>query len=157
MIQKKICSWVQLKQRLRQERKKKRSIVFTNGCFDLLHVGHLKVFLECKKKGDVLVLGLNSDSSIRRLKGPDRPIVTQKERAFLLAGLEPIDYITIFDEDTPEKLIGLVQPDVLIKGGDWKTSEIVGRDIAKKVVRIPLIKGHSTSDLINLIVKRYGK
>jgi D-beta-D-heptose 7-phosphate kinase/D-beta-D-heptose 1-phosphate adenosyltransferase len=157
LIQKKICSWARLKQRLALERKKKRTIVFTNGCFDLLHVGHLKVFIECKKKGDVLVLGLNSDSSIRRIKGPDRPIVTEKERALMLAGLEPIDYVTIFKEDTPEKLIKMVKPDILIKGGDWKADQIVGRDVAKKVVRIPLIKGHSTSDLIKRIVDRYGR
>lgn len=114
------------------------------------------MFLDCKKKGDVLVLGLNSDSSIRRIKGPGRPIVAQKERALLLAGLEPIDFVTIFNEDTPEKLIKMVQPDVLIKGGDWKADQIAGRQYAKKVVRVPLVKGHSTSDLIKRIVERYG-
>ena len=145
-----------MKSRLAAERRKKKKIVFTNGCFDLLHVGHLKVFLECKKKGDVLVLGLNSDKSVRRLKGPGRPIVSENERALLLAGLVPIDYVTIFGQDTPEELIRLVKPDVLIKGGDWKKDEIVGRDIAKKVVRVPLIKGHSTSELIKRIVRRYG-
>ena len=104
----------------------------------------------------MLVLGLNSDRSIRRLKGPGRPIVEQKDRALLLAGLEPIDYIAIFNEDTPENLIRLVQPDVLMKGGDWKTGEIVGRDIAKKVVRVPLIKGRSTNQLIKHIIKQYN-
>ncbi len=156
-IRRKICSWSDLKKRLATDRKQRKEIVFTNGCFDLLHVGHLKIFSACKEKGDVLVLGLNSDASIRRIKGPDRPIVPQDERALMLAGLEPIDYVTIFEEDTPERLIRLVQPDILIKGGDWKASEIVGRDVAKKVVRIPLIKGHSTSDLIARIVERYGK
>lgn len=156
LIQKKICSWAQLRKRLAAERRKRKTVVFTNGCFDLIHVGHLKVFLECKKKGDVLVLGLNSDKSVRRLKGPGRPIVPEGERALMLAGFVPIDYVTIFEQDTPQKLIELVHPDVLIKGGDWKTGEIVGREVAKKVVRVPLIKGHSTSELIERIVKRYG-
>ncbi len=156
MIERKICTWARLKSRLAGERRRKKKIVFTNGCFDLLHVGHLKVFIECKKKGDVLVLGLNSDASIRRIKGPKRPLVPQDERALLLAGLEPIDYVAIFNEDTPENLIRLVQPDILIKGGDWKADQIVGRDIAKKVVRVPLIKGHSTTALIERIVRRYG-
>lgn len=156
LVREKICSWARLKKRLAALRRRKQKIVFTNGCFDLLHAGHLKVFLECKKWGDVLVLGLNSDRSVRRLKGPGRPIVSEKERAILLAGLEPIDYVAVFKEDTPERLIRLVQPDVLIKGGDWKAGSIVGRDIAKKVVRVPLIKGLSTSELIKRIVRRYG-
>jgi D-glycero-beta-D-manno-heptose 1-phosphate adenylyltransferase len=156
LINKKIVSWAVLKNKLALERKRKRKIVFTNGCFDLIHVGHLKVFMACKKQGDVLVLGLNSDKSVRRLKGPKRPIVNEKDRALLLAGLEPIDYITIFKEDTPENLIRLVQPDILMKGGDWKKSDIVGADIAKKVVRVPLVKGHSTTALIGKIVALYG-
>lgn len=143
--------------RLTQERKRRRKIVFTNGCFDLIHVGHLKVFEACKKHGDVLVVGLNSDASVRRIKGPKRPILLEKERARLLAGFEVVDYVTIFGEDTPERLIRLVQPDVLIKGGDWKANQIAGRDDAKKVVRIPLIKGRSTSNLIKLIAQRYGR
>ncbi len=156
MIKEKICSWPRLKARLAAERRKKKKIVFTNGCFDLIHVGHLKVLTECKKRGDVLVLGLNSDSSVRRIKGPKRPIIGEKDRAMLLAGMEPVDYVTVFKEDTPEKLIRLVQPDVLIKGGDWKSGEIIGSDIAKKVVRIPLVKGRSTTELINKIAKLYG-
>jgi rfaE bifunctional protein nucleotidyltransferase chain/domain len=120
-------------------------------------VGHLKVLESCKKFGDVLVLGLNSDASTRRLKGPKRPILTGKERAELLAGFEVVDYVTFFSEDTPEELIKLVQPDVLVKGGDWKADEIVGRDVAKKVVRIPLVKGRSTTALIEVIASRYGR
>lgn len=157
MIREKIRSWAGLKRKLAQERRKKRKIVFTNGCFDLFHVGHLKVFQECKKRGDVLVVGLNSDRSVRALKGPKRPIIPQNERALLIAGLVPVDYVTIFDQDTPEKLIRLVQPDVLIKGGDWKADRIVGSDIAKKVVRIPLIKGRSTTALIERISHLYGQ
>lgn len=149
-------SWAQLGRRLKADRSKRRTIVFTNGCFDLIHVGHLKVFESCKKHGDVLVVAINSDSSVRRLKGPKRPILPQKERAALLAGFEVIDYVTIFNEDTPLKLIKQVQPDVLIKGGDWSKKNIVGADIAKKVVRIPFVKGHSTSSIIDLIARRYG-
>jgi D-beta-D-heptose 7-phosphate kinase/D-beta-D-heptose 1-phosphate adenosyltransferase len=143
--------------KLSNDRSRGKKIVFTNGCFDLLHVGHLKVFSECKKKGDVLVVGLNSDSSVRRLKGSGRPLVNEQERAFMLANLEPIDYVAIFSDLTPEKLIRKVHPDVLVKGGDWSADKIVGRDIAKKVVRVPLIKNHSTSKLIERIVRLYGK
>lgn len=110
----------------------------------------------CKKKGDVLVVGLNSDASVRRIKGPKRPLIPFKDRSALLVGLRPVDYVTIFHEDTPENLIRLIRPDVLVKGGDWKASKIVGRNIAKKVVRVPLLKGRSTTHLINLIVKRYA-
>ena len=119
----------------------------------MLHVGHLKVLMECKKQGDVLVLGLNSDGSTRRLKGPKRPIVPEKERALMLAGLVPVDYVTIFKQDTPDKLIHMVKPDVLVKGGDWKASEIVGTEVAKKVVRVPIVKGRSTTNLIAKIAK----
>lgn len=152
----KVLSWAGLKKALAREKSRKRKVVFTNGCFDLIHVGHLKVFQRCKDQGDVLVVGLNSDASVRRLKGPKRPLITQKERAQLLAGFEVIDYVTIFNEDTPQRLIEMVKPDVLVKGGDWKSSQIVGREVAKKIYRVPLIKGHSTSLLIDKIVKRYG-
>lgn len=155
-MKEKILSWPRLKIALQKEKAKKRKIVFTNGCFDLVHVGHLKVFKECRKWGDVLVLGLNSDSSIKRIKGPSRPIVPEKERAELLAALELIDYVVIFKQDTPEKLIQLVRPDVLIKGGDWKKGNIVGADVAKKVVRVPVIKGRSTTNIIEKILKVYG-
>ena len=153
----KIVSWVKLKQSLSRERRKKKKIVFTNGCFDLIHVGHLKVLESCKKLGDLLILGLNSDESVKRLKGSKRPILKENDRAELLAGMEPVDFVVIFKEDTPEKLIRLVRPDVLVKGGDWKAGEIVGSDVAKKVVRIPLVKGPSTTGLIKLIASRYGR
>ncbi len=156
-MKRKLLSWRELDRRLVQERRKKKKIVFTNGCFDLVHAGHLKVFSQCRKWGDVLVVGLNSDASVRRIKGPKRPILTQNERGALLAAMALIDYVVFFNEDTPEKLIRMVKPDVLAKGGDWKADSIKGREFAKKVVRIPLLKGRSTSGLIDLIVKRYGR
>ncbi len=155
MTQRKILSWPSLKKALSRERKHKKTVVFTNGCFDLIHVGHLKVFEKCKALGDVLVLGLNSDSSVRRLKGPQRPIIKQDDRARLLAGLEPVDYITIFKEDTPAELIRYIAPDILVKGGDWVASAIVGRDMVNKVVRIHLVKGRSTTAIIKAILKKY--
>jgi rfaE bifunctional protein nucleotidyltransferase chain/domain len=156
LIKDKICSWKKLAERLKTDRRKRHSIVFTNGCFDVLHVGHLKVLIECKKLGDVLVVGLNSDSSTRGLKGPNRPIVPEDERAMMLAGLVPVDYVTIFSQPTPELLIRMVKPDVLVKGGDWKAGQIVGADVAKKVVRVPVIKGRSSTNLIEKIAKLYG-
>jgi D-beta-D-heptose 7-phosphate kinase/D-beta-D-heptose 1-phosphate adenosyltransferase len=150
-------NWGALKRRVAADKRRRKKIVFTNGCFDLIHAGHLKVLESCKKYGDILVLGLNSDSSTRWLKGPKRPILKQKERAALLAGFEVVDYVTIFNEPTPEKLIKLVQPDVLVKGGDWKPGQIVGADVAKKVVRVPLVKGKSTTAIIEMIAERYAK
>jgi D-beta-D-heptose 7-phosphate kinase/D-beta-D-heptose 1-phosphate adenosyltransferase len=132
-------------------------VVFTNGCFDILHAGHLAVFEKAKRLGDILVVGLNSDRSIRRLKGRGRPVVPQTDRARLLAGLGAVDYVTIFEEDTPEALIRAVRPDVLVKGGDWKADQIVGRKLAKKVVRVPLVRGRSTTGLIERILARYGR
>ncbi len=148
---------MKLKQSLSRERRKKKKIVFTNGCFDLIHVGHLKVLESCKKLGDVLILGLNSDDSVRRLKGPKRPILEEKDRAELLAGMEPVDYVVVFKEDTPEKLIRIVRPDILVKGGDWKAGEIVGSDVAKKTIVIPFVKGQSTTGIIERIASRYGR
>ena len=125
-----------------------KTVVFTNGCFDLLHAGHLKVLEQCKKHGDLLVVALNSDSSVRRIKGPKRPILPLKERGALMAALKPVDFVTWFDEDTPVNLIKKLRPDVLVKGGDWTADKIIGREFVKKVVRIPLVKGRSTSAII---------
>jgi len=144
-----------LKELLWEVKKLKESgskIVFTNGCFDLLHVGHLRVFREAKKRGDILIVGVNSDASVKKLKGPGRPLVPEKERAELLANLELIDYVVIFTEETPENLIRAIRPDVLVKGADYKLRQIVGfEDVCHnggKVVRIPMLSGHSTSQLI---------
>ena len=130
-----------------------QKIVFTNGCFDILHAGHVSVLEFARSRGDALVVGLNSDDSVRRLKGPARPVNTQGDRALVLAALESVSAVCIFEEDTPYNLIKLVRPDVLVKGGDYKPSEIVGREFAKKVVRFALLKGRSTTNIIKKVSK----
>lgn len=138
---------------------KGKKVVFTNGCFDILHYGHVKYLEEARAKGDILVLGLNSDASVRRIKGAKRPLVTEKDRARIVAALESVDYVTVFNEDTPYSLIRTLCPDVLVKGGDWKKYKIVGSDIVSgyggKVVTIKFVKGCSTSGLIEKIAERY--
>ena len=131
----KILSRRSLSNLLRQWRAEGKKIVFTNGCFDILHAGHVSVLEFSRSKGDALVVGLNSDASVKRLKGPSRPVNTQADRALVLAALQAVDAVCVFEEDTPYELIKLVQPDVLVKGGDYKPSEIVGREFAKKVTR----------------------
>jgi rfaE bifunctional protein nucleotidyltransferase chain/domain len=134
-----------------------KKIVFTNGCFDLLHLGHVRLFQKCKALGDILIVAINSDQSLKKLKGGSRPLVPEKSRAEILAALAFIDYVTIFSEDTPAETIRLLKPDILVKGGDYKLSQIVGRQDVKKVVRMPLVKNYSTTNLIQKIVKAYGK
>ena len=133
-------------------RRKGKKIVFTNGCFDIIHYGHIKYLEKCKKLGDVLVVGLNSDSSVRKIKGKNRPVTGEKERAAILASLEFVDYVTIFSERTPAKLISNVTPDVLAKGGDWAKNEIVGAAYVKKnggrVATVPFVKGYSTTRIL---------
>ncbi|NQT32254.1 MAG: D-glycero-beta-D-manno-heptose 1-phosphate adenylyltransferase [Candidatus Omnitrophica bacterium] len=130
---------------------------FTNGCFDILHLGHIKYLNDAKKECDILVIGVNSDGSVRRLKGDERPINPQQARLEVLAALESVDYITIFDEDTPLELIKSLTPDVLFKGGDWREEDIVGGDHVKasggKVRVIPYLGGYSTTELIQRIKK----
>ena len=132
-----------------------RSVVFTNGCFDLVHAGHVKLLERAKRYGDLLIVGLNSDRSVRALKGPTRPVVGQRDRALVLGALESVDFVTIFDELTPERLVAAIRPHVLIKGADWPASQIVGRDLVQKrggrVIRFPLLKGYSTSRLLKHI------
>jgi len=134
-----------------------KKIVFTNGCFDLLHLGHVQLFAKAKSLGDVLVVAVNSDKSLRRLKGPRRPLVGQVDRCKVLAALESVDFVTVFGEDTPEEIIRELMPDVLVKGGDYKISQIVGRQYAGRVVRFPVVKGRSTSALIKKIVESYAQ
>ena len=138
---------------LTKQRKEGKKIVFTNGCFDILHAGHVSVLEFSRAKGDVLVVGLNSDASVKRLKGPTRPVNKEADRALVLAALQAVDAVCVFPEDTPYNLIKLVQPDVLVKGGDYKPSEIVGREFAKKVVRFALLKGRSTTNIIKKVQK----
>jgi len=132
---------------------KGKKIVFTNGCFDILHIGHIKYLEKSKSFGDILIIGLNSDDSTQRLKGKDRPINTQADRAYLIASLEVVDYLVIFEEDTPFELIKLIEPDVLVKGGDYEGKEIVGQDIAKEFKIVKFIDGKSTTKTIERIQK----
>ena len=149
-----------LKEKLDALRKEGKKIAFTNGCFDILHVGHVRYLREAKKTADVLVLALNSDSSVRSIKGEKRPLVGEEERAEILAALEFIDFVTIFKELTPQELIIYLKPDVLIKGGDWPEDKVVGRDDVKKwggrVVLIPEVKGKSTTNIVEKIKEVYN-
>lgn len=144
-----------LKEKISELKAEGKKIVFTNGCFDIIHSGHIFYLGEAKKSGDVLVIGLNSDDSVKRLKGNDRPINNESDRALVLDALKFVDFVTIFEEDTPYELIKLLQPDILVKGGDYKADEIVGADIVRenggKVLIIPYVKGKSTTALINKI------
>ncbi|NWG01684.1 MAG: D-glycero-beta-D-manno-heptose 1-phosphate adenylyltransferase [Syntrophaceae bacterium] len=140
---------------------KGKRIVFTNGCFDLLHLGHVRYLEKAKTLGDILIVGINSDSSVRKLKGPKRPLVPIKERAEILSGLECVDYVTIFKESNPLNLITSLKPNVLVKGGDWTKEQVIGGDVVErlggKVVILPFVKGASTSNLIQTILRRYEK
>ena len=140
---------------------KGKRIVFTNGCFDILHLGHVRYLEEAKALGDVLVVGVNSDSSVRKLKGSKRPILPEGERTEILSGLGCVDYITVFNEADPLKLITSLKPNLLVKGGDWTREQIVGREVVEKsggeLVIIPFVKGASTSNVIDTILKRYEK
>jgi rfaE bifunctional protein nucleotidyltransferase chain/domain len=148
-----------LKDKLEELRKKGKRIAFTNGCFDILHVGHVRYLREAKKTADILVLALNSDSSVRSLKGKERPLMNEKERAEILAALECIDFVTIFQELTPLELINYLKPDILIKGGDWPEEKVVGREEIKKwggrVAIIPEVEGKSTTNIVEKIKKLY--
>lgn len=137
---------------------KSKKIVFTNGCFDIIHSGHIQYLNEAKREGDLLFLGLNSDDSVKRLKGDDRPINSESERKYLLENLRAVDFVEIFDTETPYDLIGEVLPSVLVKGGDWNVEDIVGHNIVLKnggeVKSLVFKEGHSTTSLINKIQGR---
>ena len=154
----KIVKLKDLVQKISTLRESGRTIVFTNGCFDILHVGHVRYLAAARSEGDVLVVGLNSDESTRSIKQKNRPIVSQDQRAEVLAGLECVDYITVFNEPDPLKLIQALKPDVLVKGSDWKEEDIIGADVVKegggKVVRVDVVPDISTSRIIQRIVKR---
>lgn len=157
MLLDKILSLPALLESLESQRAKGRKVVFTNGCFDLLHAGHVLYLEEARALGDILVLGLNSDSSVQRLKGPSRPINKQDERAMVLAALESISYLCIFEEDTPYELIKALQPDILVKGGDWPVSSIVGSDIVLarggQVKSLGFSEGLSSTNIIQSILR----
>lgn len=139
----------------------KKKIVFTNGCFDILHAGHADYLSKAKSPGDILVVGINSDASVRRIKGEKRPILPQQMRAYLLDNLKPVDYVVIFEEDTPLELIKAIKPDVLVKGADWDLERIVGADFVLsyggRVERIPFSFDVSTSKIIERILDLYCK
>ncbi len=140
-------------------RLKGKKIIFTNGCFDILHYGHVKYLEDAKKKGDVLIVAINSDASIKSIKGNKRPITQEGDRLRIIAGLQSVDYVTIFDDDTPIKLIKLLKPDILVKGSDWKKNKIVGSEFVLKqggkIYSINLIPGRSTTSLINKLAKSF--
>lgn len=146
----KVVPFSQINEELKNKRDKK--IVFTNGCFDLLHVGHVRYLQEAKACGDILVVGANSDASVQVLKGPTRPVQIENDRAEILAALSSVDYVVIFDEQTPLKLIEAVKPDVLVKGGDWKPETIVGAPFVMsyggEVKSLQFVQGKSTTSLI---------
>jgi D-beta-D-heptose 7-phosphate kinase/D-beta-D-heptose 1-phosphate adenosyltransferase len=150
----KILALAALRRRVASLRRARRRIVFTNGVFDLLHPGHVRYLRAAKRLGDVLIVGINSDRSARRLdKGPGRPVVTQRDRGEVLAALEMVDYVTVFSQDTPYELIRAIQPDVLVKGGDWPIERIVGADLVLarggRVKSLPFARGYSTTRLIS--------
>ncbi len=136
---------------------RRRKVVFTNGCFDILHKGHIAYLQKAKKLGDLLVVGMNSDASVKRLKGKGRPVNSQKDRALVLSALRCVDRVVLFSEDTPEKLIRKIRPDVLVKGGDWKKKDVVGAPFVEsyggKVWLLPYIKGFSTTEILAKIQK----
>lgn len=149
---------VEIRKQLKQEGKK---VVFTNGVFDLIHSGHVDYLVKAKEMGDVLILALNTDESVKRIKGDKRPILLQNERAFVVSNLKPVDYVTFFEEDTPAEIIKDLIPDVLVKGADWSIDKIVGRDIVEsnggEVKTIDFVNDQSTSKIIQKIVNNYSK
>ena len=138
-----------------------KQIVFTNGCFDIIHTGHTRYLAIARSLGDVLVVAVNSDASVRTIKGEKRPINSQAERAEALAALASVDYVTVFDEPDPYRVIKELQPDVLVKGGDWPVEKIIGRDVVEarggRVVNVPFVEGQSTTGIIEKILQKYAK
>ncbi|HDS15030.1 MAG TPA: D-glycero-beta-D-manno-heptose 1-phosphate adenylyltransferase [Proteobacteria bacterium] len=159
MYSAKIMSLDKLSRILATERQNSRQVVFTNGCFDILHPGHVGYLAAARELGDLLVVGLNSDASIRRLKGERRPIMPEASRAQLLAALAAVDFVTIFSEDDPYALIKILRPEILVKGGDWEPSAIVGADLVRenggRVLSLPFMETYSTTAIIQEILRRY--
>lgn len=159
MVKRKIKSLATIRKISADLKAQGKRIVFTNGCFDLLHVGHVRYLQKAKRLGDVLIVGLNTDHSVKLIKGENRPIIPQKERAEVLASLGFVDYVVLFNEPDPLKIIKAIQPNILVKGADWDKNQIVGREIVKKaggkVVRISLVPGVSSTKIIEKIIKIY--
>ena len=145
---------------LKRRKKLRKQIIFTNGCFDILHVGHIRYLQKARSLGDCLVVGLNADSSVRKLKGTGRPVTGERDRAEVLGALACVDYVILFSDKTPERLIRAVRPDYLVKGGDWKKEQIVGNAFVEscggKVLSLPFVKGFSTTGLLGKIKKAEG-
>jgi rfaE bifunctional protein nucleotidyltransferase chain/domain len=142
-------------------KKQNKKVVFTNGVFDLLHAGHVDYLTKAKQKGDVLIVAVNSDLSVKKIKGELRPIVPQDERAFIISSLKPVDYVFLFNEETPYEVIKQLVPDVLIKGADWDIDKIVGKDVVEanggKVETIQFVNDSSTTNIIKTVIERFGK
>ncbi len=157
-VEEKIKKIGELKEIVATAKGKCKKVVFTNGCFDVLHCGHLHLLSEAKKLGDILIVALNSDSSVRKIKGDGRPVFSESERARLIAALEMVDYVALFDEPNPGSLIEGLRPDVLVKGGDWDRKEIIGADVVEKnggvVAVVPYLQGYSTTKIIERMCKK---
>ncbi len=153
---KNIDELVEIRKNLKAENKK---VVFTNGCFDIIHAGHVDYLTKSKALGDILIVGVNSDFSVRKIKGEKRPILSERERSYIISNIKPVDYVTLFDEDTPGKLIETLVPDILVKGADWAIENIVGRDIVVanggEVKTIEFVNDQSTSKIIKTVLERY--
>lgn len=153
----KIKSAQALKKILTELKKKGKKIVFTNGCFDILHPGHIRILRQAKEKGDVLVVGINSDTSARKIKGSMRPVLDGKARALNISALECVDYVVLFKNKTPYTLIRYLRPHYLVKGSDWRHKDIIGNDLVEKVYRVKLMKNYSTTSIINKIIANWKK
>ena len=157
----KVVSLRTLKAELTAHRAAGRKVAFTNGCFDILHAGHARYLKGARSMADILVVGLNTDSSVKAIKGPDRPIVPERERAEVLASLASVDYVVLFSDSTPLRLIEAIRPDVLVKGADWAAGDIVGGDVVKagggRVARVRLVKGRSTTNIIKRVIELHDK
>ena len=142
-------------------RRRGKTVVFTNGCFDLLHSGHVRLFRKARRLGDVLIVGLNADASVRRLKGPARPVLPLRERQEILAAIADVDYVTSFAEDTPRRIIAALLPDVLVKGGDWGPDRVIGREEVEaaggRVVIVPYLEGRSSTSIIGKVLRGFGR
>ncbi len=153
-----LSTWELIKNIVEEAKNMGRRIVFTNGCFDIIHAGHCQYLAEARRLGDMLIVGLNTDSSVRRLKGDSRPVNNQHDRACVLSALKPVDYVVLFDEDTPYNLIANVMPDVLVKGGDYSSDNIIGADLVHnnggEVIVLKFVEGKSTTAIIERFMNK---